>query len=333
MLITDKSADEKLVQLNSCLIFSVVYDIILLSRCTRKDIIMTLRELHELTVNMLSAAGIEDSAFDTDCLFEDILNAGKTDLVLRGDTEVPEPDADRLMLAAERRCSGTPLQYILGEWEFFGRPFYVGEGVLIPRPDTEVLVEKVIAHFTNRGNVSPEICDLCSGSGCIAVTLKKELPNSVVHAAELSSEAMPYLTKNIIRHGADVKILKGDVTDGRLLENFADPNDIGEFRKIDCIVSNPPYITDKEMTELSREVKREPETALRGGADGLKFYRVISCLWRGILKDGGLIAFEIGFEQAEAVRDILEKSGYENISVYRDYAGRDRVITGIKKDG
>lgn len=292
---------------------------------------MTLKELHELTANMLSAAGVEDSAFDTDCLFEDILNAGKTDLVLRGDTEVPEPEADRLMLAAEKRCGGTPLQYILGEWEFFGRPFYVGEGVLIPRPDTEVLAEKVLAHFKAAGNDSPEICDLCSGSGCIAVTLKKELPRSTVYAVELSSEAMPYLTKNIIRHGADVRVLKGDVVDGRLLENFADPDDIGELRKIDCIVSNPPYVTDKEMTELSREVRREPETALRGGTDGLKFYRLISCLWREILKDGGLIAFEIGSGQGAAVRDILEKNGFADITVHKDYAGRDRVVTGIKK--
>ena len=294
---------------------------------------MTLNELYDLTANMLSAAGVEDSRFDTDCLFEDILKADKAALVLRGDTEVPEPDADRLMLAAEKRCGGVPLQYILGEWEFFGRPFYVGEGVLIPRPDTEVLVEKVLEHFAAERNVSPEICDLCSGSGCIAVTLKKELPNAAVHAVELSSEAMPYLIKNIGRHNADVKIIKGDITDGRLLENFSDPDDLGEFRKIDAIVSNPPYITDKEMTELSREVRREPEIALRGGADGLNFYRVISCLWREILKDGGLLAFEIGFEQGAAVGDILEKNGYENVSVYRDYAGRDRVVTGIKKDG
>lgn len=294
---------------------------------------MTLKELHELAVNMLSAAEVEDSRFDTDCLFENILNADKTALVLRGDTEVPEPDADRLFEAAEKRCGGTPLQYIFGEWEFFGRPFYVGEGVLIPRPDTEVLVEKVIEHFADERNASPEICDLCSGSGCIAVTLKKELPRSKVHAVELSSEAMPYLIKNIGRHNADVKIIKGDVTDGRLLENFSDPDDVGEFRRIDCIVSNPPYITDKEMTELSREVRREPEIALRGGTDGLKFYRVISCLWREILKDGGLIAFEIGFEQGAAVKDILEKNGYENVSVHKDYAGRDRVVTGIKKNG
>lgn len=294
---------------------------------------MTLKELYNLTVNMLSAAGIEDSRFDTDCLFEDILNSDKSALILRGETEVPEPDADRLMLAAEKRCGGTPLQYILGEWEFFGRPFYVGEGVLIPRPDTEVLVEKVLEHFAAEGNRSPEICDLCSGSGCIAVTLKKEIPHAAVHAVELSSEAMPYLIKNISRYGTEVKVIKGDVTDGRLLENFADPDDVGEFRKIDCIVSNPPYITDKEMTELSREVRREPELALRGGTDGLKFYRVIACLWREILKDGGLLAFEIGFEQGEAVREILEKNGYENIAVFRDYAGRDRVVTGIKTVG
>ncbi|MDE6762622.1 MAG: peptide chain release factor N(5)-glutamine methyltransferase [Oscillospiraceae bacterium] len=294
---------------------------------------MTLKELHDLTVNMLTAAEVEDSRFDTDCLFEDILKADKTALVLRGNAEVPELDADRLMLAAEKRCGGTPLQYILGEWEFFGRPFYVGEGVLIPRPDTEVLIEKVLEHFSAAGNSAPEICDLCSGSGCIAVTLKKELPKATVHAVELSSEAMPYLIKNIGRHNAGVKIIKGDVTDGRLLENFSDPDDVGEFRKIDCIVSNPPYVTDKEMTELSREVRREPEMALCGGADGLKFYRVISCLWSEILKGGGLIAFEIGFEQGEAVMEILEKNGYENVSVYQDYAGRDRVVTGIKKNG
>ncbi len=291
---------------------------------------MTLKELRDLTENMLNAAGIEDSRFDTDCLVEDILGADKLALILRANEEVPEADADRLMEAAERRCSGTPLQYILGEWEFYGRPFYVGEGVLIPRPDTEVLAERVLEHFRGTGNLSPEICDLCSGSGCIAVTLKKELPKAVVHAVELSSEAMPYLVKNIRRNKADVKIIKGDVTDGKLLENFADPEDFGEYRKIDCIVCNPPYLTDKEMDELSREVKREPELALRGGADGLKFYRIIAGLWRDILCFGGLLAFEIGFEQGEAVRDILEKSGYKDVSVFKDYAGRDRVVTGIK---
>lgn len=292
---------------------------------------MTLKDLYDLTENMLLAAGVDTHKFDTDCLFEDILNADKVTLTLNGDREVPEKDADRLMSAAEKRCCGKPLQYILGRWEFFGRPFYVGEGVLIPRPDTEVLAERVLEHFKEQGNLSPEICDLCSGTGCIAVTLKKELPKATVHAVEISSEAMPYLIKNIRLNEADVKVIKGDVTDSMLIENFSDPNDIGEYRKIDAVVSNPPYLTDKEMTELSKEVKCEPELALRGGTDGLKFYRIISCLWREILKVGGLIAFEIGWEQGEAVADILEKSGYENIKVCKDYAGNDRVVTGIKK--
>lgn len=292
---------------------------------------MILNDLYDLTENMLTAAGVESHKFDTDCLFEDIMNADRVTMTLYGDREVPENDADRLMSAAEKRCIGKPLQYILGRWEFFGRTFYVGEGVLIPRPDTEVLVEKVLEHFKSRGNFSPEICDLCSGSGCIAITLKKELPKATVHAVELSSEAMPYLIKNIRLNEADVKIIKGDVTDSLLIENFADQNDIGEYRKIDAIVSNPPYLTDREMEELSKEVKCEPELALRGGADGLKFYRIIACLWREILMDGGLIAFEIGWEQGETVRDILEKSGYENVSVHKDYAGNDRVVMGTKK--
>ncbi len=277
---------------------------------------------------MLAAAGVEDHRFDTGCLFEDILDADKVTLLLHGGNEVPEPDADRLMAAAEKRCMGIPLQYILGKWEFFGRTFFVGEGVLIPRPDTEILVEKVIEHFAGQNNRYPEICDLCSGSGCIAVTLKKELPEASVHAVELSSDAMPYLVKNIRHNEADVKIIKGDICDGRILENFADPDDPGEFRRIDAVVSNPPYLTDKEMTELSREVKHEPEIALNGGADGLKFYRIISVLWKEILKDGGLIAFEIGFEQGKAVAEILEKSGYKNVAVHKDLAGNDRVVTG-----
>lgn len=279
---------------------------------------------------MLTAAGIDTHKFDTDCLFEDILGINKLDLILDGGREIPEPDADRLFSAAEKRCGGYPLQYIAGKWEFFGRPFYVGEGVLIPRPDTEVLIEKVLEHFSAAGKNSPEICDLCSGSGCIAITLKKELPNAAVHAVELSSEAMPYLIKNIALNGADVKIIKGDVTNDNIIENFADFNDVGEYRQIDAIVSNPPYLTDKEMRELSREVKKEPELALRGGADGLYFYRIISEKWKKILADGGLLAYEIGFEQGKAVTEILENLGYKNITVHKDYCGNDRVVTCIK---
>lgn len=294
---------------------------------------MILKKLRKKTENMLKAAGIEAYKFDTDCIFEDILKKDRSALILDGNEDISDRDADRLFAAAEKRCGGYPLQYILGKWEFFGRPFYVGEGVLIPRPDTEVLIEKVIEHFAAEKNDSPEICDLCSGSGCIAVTLKKELPKAVVHAVELSSEAMPYLIKNIALNSlksSDIKIIKGNVADDKIIDNFFDPEDIGEYRKINAIVSNPPYLTDKEMKELSPEVKKEPELALKGGSDGLFFYRIISEKWKKILEDGGLIAFEIGCGQGKAVSEILEKEGYKNIAVHKDYCGSDRIVTGIK---
>ena len=118
--------------------------------------------------------------------------------------------------------------------------------------------------------------------------------------------------------------------DGRLLDNFCDPESKGDYRKIDCIVSNPPYLTDKEMSELQTEVGFEPKMALAGGNDGLKFYRVIACLWKEILADEGLIAFEIGCEQGESVSRILTQSGFENVTVTKDLAGLDRVVSGIK---
>lgn len=291
---------------------------------------MILKKLRKKTENMLKAAGIEAYGFETDCLFEDILKKDRSAIILDGNADISDSDADRLLTAAKKRCGGYPLQYILGKWEFFGRPFFVGEGVLIPRPDTETLIEKVLEHFSAEKNNSPEICDLCSGSGCIAVTLKKELPSAVVHAVELSSEAMPYLIKNIALNCADIKIIKGDVTDENIIDNFADTEDIGEYRKIDAIVSNPPYLTDKEMTELSPEVKCEPEVALKGGEKGLYFYGIIAEKWKKILKDGGLLAFETGFEQGKAVSGILKENGYKNIAVHKDLCGNDRVVTGIK---
>ncbi|MGN0600396.1 MAG: peptide chain release factor N(5)-glutamine methyltransferase [Oscillospiraceae bacterium] len=290
---------------------------------------MTNAELYDYIGSRLKNAGIEEYVFESRCIIEDIMGLDRLSLAMNAEKTADEAKKDKALLLLEKRLNGEPLQYLLGEWEFFGLPFKVGKGVLIPRPDTEVLVETVLDHFLKSGNHAPEIIDLCSGSGCIAVALQKNLPRSKVTAVELSSEAFPYLTENIRRNGVDVKIMKGDVLNGGLLQNFSDPDDFGEFRKLDCVVSNPPYLTEKEMGELSPEVKFEPETALYGGTDGLKFYRVISCLWKEILKEGGLLAFEIGYEQGEAVSDILRKSGYTDIKVIKDLGGNDRVVTGI----
>lgn len=290
---------------------------------------MTNQEVYEYISSKMKNAGIEDYAFESRCIIEDIMGLDRLQLAMDGEKQADETKKAKALMLLERRLNGEPLQYLLGEWEFYGLPFKVGEGVLIPRPDTEVLVETVLDRFMKLGKLDPEIVDLCSGSGCIAVAIQKNLPKSKVTAVELSSDAFPYLTENIRRNGVNVKTMKGDVLNGELLNNFADPEDHGEFRKIDCIVSNPPYLTEKEMGELSPEVKCEPETALYGGADGLKFYRVIACLWKEILREGGLLAFEIGYEQGEAVSDILEKSGYTDIKVIKDLGGNDRVVIGV----
>ena len=290
---------------------------------------MTNEELYDYIRFSLKNAGIDDPVFESRCIIEDIMGLDRLQLAMNGTKDADEAKMSKALELLEKRLKGEPLQYLLGEWEFFGLPFKVGKGVLIPRPDTETLVEAVLDHFMRLGKLDPEIIDLCSGSGCIAVAIQKNLPQSKVTAVELSSEAFPYLTENIRRNGVDVKTMKGDVLNGDLLRNFTDPEDIGEFRKLDCIVSNPPYLTEKEMGELSPEVKCEPESALYGGTDGLKFYRVIAGLWKEILKEGGLLAFEIGCEQGEEVSDILRKSGYTDIKVMKDLGGNDRVVMGI----
>lgn len=292
---------------------------------------MTNGQLFDHIKNTLKNAGKEDADFDAKCIFEDIVGLDMLNLALHRSEEADSVKAENAVKLAEKRAEGYPLQYLLGKWEFYGLNFKVGEGVLIPRPDTETLVDTVVNHFAAKKFYDPQIIDLCSGTGCIAVSLQKTMPKSKLIAVELSSDAMPYLVENIRNNNADVKILKGDVMDGRLLDNFKDEESEGDYRQLDCIVSNPPYLTAEEMSDLQTEVIFEPASALDGGNDGLKFYRVISCLWKEILKDGGLLAFEIGYRQGEDVAEILRKGGYTDVKVIKDLGGNDRVVTGIKQ--
>lgn len=287
---------------------------------------MTIKELRERMDSILSET--PDGKFDAMCILEDFGGISKTYAALHGDEELADGVCAKILDSARRRAAGYPLQYILGKWEFYGLPFYVGEGVLIPRPDTETLVDEVVKRLSDKGAVG--VADLCSGSGCIAVSVAKSLKDAQVYAVELSGEAFPYLVKNVRENNARVKLLKGDIMNGSLMENFRDPEDPDAYIPIDCIVSNPPYLTDEEMYNLQKEVTFEPETALYGGNDGLKFYRVIACLWKEILADGGLMIFEIGTEQAEDVRRILEDNGFGDIFTANDATGGVRVIGGYK---
>ena len=275
---------------------------------------MNVKNAFEIILKQFEEAGVDSPAFEISVLMEDLLGLPRNPEIAVPEKELSDQETEKLFSAAKKRAEGYPLQYIIENWEFFGRKFFVGEGVLIPRPETELLCEVVLKYFSR--TMPPKIVDLCSGSGCIAITIAKELPGADVTAVELYEEAFGYLSKNNGFHGNPVKTVKGDA-----LEPF------GSF---DCIVSNPPYITDEEMKELQTEVTFEPETALFGGTDGLDFYRAISKNWYSHLNEGGLIAFEIGDTQGKAVADILTENGYKNAGIMKDYEGRDRVVTAIK---
>ncbi len=275
---------------------------------------MKVKEAFEKIEKIFVGAGVDSPAFEASVLMEDLLELPRNPEITAAETVLNSEQEGKLFSAAKRRTEGFPLQYLIGNWEFFGRKFFVGEGVLIPRPETELLCEAVLKYYSK--TMPPKIIDLCSGSGCIAITLAKELPGADVTAVELYDGAFGFLEKNNAFHGNPVKTLQKDA--------------LVSFGNFDCIVSNPPYITGEEMKELQKEVTFEPETALFGGTDGLDFYRAISKNWFEHLNEGGMIAFEIGDTQGKAVLEILRENGYKNAAVIKDYEGRDRVVTGFK---
>lgn len=213
-----------------------------------------------------------------------------------------------------KRAENIPIQYIIGKWWFYKGEYFVGEGVLIPRQDTETLVETATELL--KGKTAPSVADLCAGSGCIGISIAQDYPEAKITSVEKYEKAFSYLERNI-KHNAteNVTPVLADVCE--------EP-----FGSYDLIVSNPPYITAAAMKELSNEVKKEPETALYGGEDGLYFYNVIVEKWKTALKPNGVLAFEIGYDEAEAVSKILRKNGYSNITVKQDLCGHQRVVFG-----
>ncbi|MEG2597694.1 MAG: peptide chain release factor N(5)-glutamine methyltransferase, partial [Oscillospiraceae bacterium] len=216
---------------------------------------------------------------------------------------------------AEKRCRHYPLQYLLGEWDFYGRSFSVGEGVLIPRGDTEILVETVIRFL--RSKKDPHVLDLCSGSGCIGLTIALERADAHVTAVEKSQEAFSYFQKNKDRYQVAVNGILGDALQTQTVS--------GSY---DLIVSNPPYLTEKDMNELQPEVQHEPSEALFGERDGLFFYKELTKMYADRLCADGMLAFEIGEGQQFAVASEMKKAGLHSICQIRDYHGIIRCVTG-----
>lgn len=278
-------------------------------------------ELYRNCVQKLKENGIHDAEFDTMCIFQQVFR--EKNPLFKPNEETTNSYIYKVYNDVEYRCKGKPLQYVLGEWDFWKYTFMVGEGVLIPRPDTETLIENILDICRKHNINSPKILDLCSGSGCIAITLDKEIPCSEVWAVEKYDEAFEYLAENIKLNNSDVKAVKADVLSTETA---------GKFRDFDIIVSNPPYLTAEEMQDLQKEVQAEPQSALFGGTDGLDFYRIITEIWRYSLKTGGYICYEFGMNQHDAVAEILKLNNFINIKFTEDAGGIIRTATAEKQE-
>ena len=274
---------------------------------------MVIRKLRQELRNILKQK--PDFSFESDMIITHVTNLPKSKWLLKDD--ISEKFSTECLNLAKRRKNGEPLQYLLGTWEFYGIPIKVGKGVLIPRPETETVVETVLG----LAKKTYKILDLCAGSGCISAAIAKNLPDCDISALELSDQAIEYAKQNLSNFKSNAKILKLDVLNERSVENFRD---------IDIMVCNPPYLTQDDMKNLQAELKHEPKMALFGGQDGLMFYRQIAKIWKKALKPNGLIIFEIGWSQKAMVEEILIKNGYINTKTIKDPCNKDRVVLGQK---
>lgn len=276
-------------------------------------------------VKVLTEAGIEEATLDARYLLFEVFHTDMTHFLLDRGRVISEDDqvldqVKQYRLMIEKRSQRIPLQHITGSREFMGLEFYVNEHVLIPRQDTETLVELILKDYKGR---KPVILDMCTGSGCIAISLSKIGGFDGVTAIDLSKEALKVAKRN-----ADVLLGPGRIT---LIESDLFQA-IEPKSRFDIIVSNPPYIPTEIIKELQPEVRNfEPMLALDGREDGLFFYRQLVSEGRRFLNPGGSIYFEIGYDQAESVSALLEDAGFAEIRVVKDAAGLDRVVCAVMK--
>ena len=274
-----------------------------------------LKDLYLKLRGILAEAEIEAPELEARLLIEGATGMNRTSQIANSNIKISAELEKMLFDMAQRRAQHVPLQYILGKWSFMGFELKVGEGVLIPRDDTEVLVGLCLDYLKNSNGKAA--LDLCAGSGAISIALSR-LAGADVTAVELSDKAYNFLLENI--KGTDIKPYKGDV-----FECYRD----FEAKSFDLIASNPPYIKTDEIKTLQTEVGYEPKTALDGGADGLDFYRAIVKHWTPLLKSGGAMAFELGEGQADYVGRLMADCGYKNIKTAKDLGDAERAIIGI----
>ena len=279
---------------------------------------MKIKDIMKSGIQSLSDENIEDINLKCRIILAELLHKNKEYIIIHDDEDIEDEIAKDFFDKIERLKKKEPIQYILNKQEFMGLEFYVDSNVLIPQPDTEILVEETINIAHNMEKMwknDIEILDLCTGSGAIAISLSKNVKKSHIIASDISYNALEIARKNATQNNVNVEFLESD-----LFEK------INQKEKFNIIVSNPPYIKSNVIPTLSEEVKKEPKIALDGGKDGLDFYKRIVENAKDFLTQGGYLIFEIGFDQKEDVINILNENKYKNIYSKKDYSGNDRIV-------
>ena len=301
---------------------------------------LSVKELIKIAERQLADAGVADAQIDAKELYCFLMGYDKTALMMHWQDVLQDNQCEAYFALIEKRAKRQPLQHITGEQEFMGFPFKVNEHVLIPRQDTETMVEDAIELLekgTLRGGAygrgkplkgSADILDLCCGSGAIGISLAKTFGKAKVVCTDVSPQALETARENASYNACkNIKFVESDM--------FEAPFFNGRFgkKKFDLIISNPPYIESEVIEGLEPEVKdHEPRLALDGGTDGLNFYRKIAQEAAAYLKKDGVLMMEIGYEKKDAVKEILRQTGeYERIIGLTDLTGRDRIVAAIKK--
>ena len=276
---------------------------------------MNIKQLIKYGTNELN--GIEDSYLKVRILLAHILDKNKEYLIINSDEEISKEKEEEFFEKLEKLKKGYPIQYITNSQFFRNCEFYVDNNVLIPQPDTEILVEESIKIILEEQ--SSNVLDLCTGSGAIVISIAKELSEAskkiTFWASDISEKALEIAEKNAKQNGVEINFIQSDLFE-KMDNNL----------KFDIIISNPPYIETATIEELSTEVKNEPKIALDGGKDGLEFYRKIAKKSKDYLKENGYLALEIGYNQMDSVCEILEKNNFKILKKVKDFSNNDRVI-------
>ena len=273
---------------------------------------MTYREAVEFGTKCLTDAGVPDAALDAWYLLQMVCKIERSYYYVHGEEDITQDAQKEYEIAVQKRAEHIPLQYIIGEQEFMGLRFKVNSNVLIPRQDTETLVEQVLKI------VKPgmKVLDLCTGSGCVLISVLKNAPELTGMGSDISKTALLVAKENAKLHEVDAEWVRSDLFDN-ITETF------------DVIMANPPYIPTGEILSLMPEVRDfEPENAVDGGADGLDFYRKIAGQVKDYLNPGGYVYMEIGYDQGEAVSELMRNAGFTEVEVIKDLARNDRVVKG-----